>query len=116
MPFLYENPLTYSKRVVDLDDDLSGYRWTVDTPNDLDIVRQLIDVVGAEPFDWVQFLDAARANPSITQMNADIQQKQFTESDSRWHGQTKADDSSILPVTLARVRWWQTDSWRSRAC
>lgn len=84
MPYLYENPRQFRIGVVDLDFDLSGYRWTVDTVEDLAAVRQIAALVGPEPYGWRDVLNVAQAHPEIGELNRTARQKAATESDSRW--------------------------------
>lgn len=84
MPFLYEEPGRFAVEIVDLEDDLSAYRWTVDTPDDLEAVRQLAALAGPEPFDWTRVLEVAGAHPELAAINSFQRQKLVSETDSRW--------------------------------
>jgi spore coat polysaccharide biosynthesis protein SpsF len=84
MPFLYENPNRFAIRIHDLAEDLSGYRWTVDTPEDLEAARALDKLCGMEPYDWLHALDIARRNPWIGEINSSGEQKQVRVVDDRW--------------------------------
>jgi spore coat polysaccharide biosynthesis protein SpsF len=84
MPFLYESGDRFAFRVIDLAEDLSSYRWTVDTPEDLQAVNELARLAGPEPFTWREVLAVARAHPWIGQINGDRRQKDVSEVDSRW--------------------------------
>lgn len=84
MPYLYENPDLFVIRVLQLDNDLSHYRWTVDTVEDLDAVRRLDALVGPEPFGWHDVLKVAADNPRIGQINSAQRQKLVSEFDERW--------------------------------
>lgn len=84
MPYLYENPEDFRIGVVDLDVDLSSYRWTVDTPEDLVAVQRIAALVGPEPFGWKDVLEVARQHPEIGELNRSARQKVVTEHDARW--------------------------------
>lgn len=84
MPFLYENGDRFAVEILDLEEDLSGYRWTVDTPADLEAVRALQLLVGPEPFGWRAVLDAARSNPAIGRINSSTPHRAAGDTDSRW--------------------------------
>lgn len=60
-----------------LGDDAPGYRLTVDTPQDFELVRTIYEALyPANPrFTLIDVLDYLRANPAIAQINADIAQK-----------------------------------------
>lgn len=83
MPFIYENPSDFNVRVVDLPQDLSEHRWTVDTTEDLEVARRLAQAVGPEPFDWQRILAVAVADPDLESPNAGQKQKSVTEVDER---------------------------------
>ena len=84
MPYLYEIPQQFRIGLVDLDTDLSSYRWTVDTPEDLIAVRKIAELVGSEPFSWEDVLEVARAHPEIGDVNRAAKQKSVTQHDPRW--------------------------------
>lgn len=84
MPYLYENSQQFRIGLVDLDTDLSSYRWTVDTPEDLMAVRKIAELVGPEPFSWEDVLEVARSHPEIGDINRGAEQKSVTQHDPRW--------------------------------
>lgn len=83
MPFLYEAGSDYSIRVIDLPEDYSGHRWTIDTPEDLTVARAIAAALGAEPFGWRAVLAATLADSSLEEANAGQSQKHVTEIDHR---------------------------------
>jgi len=62
---------------VEHDEDLSRHRWTVDTPEDLALARAVYDrLAPRDPlFSWRDVLALLAAEPSISELNAHIQQK-----------------------------------------
>lgn len=50
--------------------DYSGLRWTVDTPEDLTLVRTIYEHFGHGDFGWRQALDAASAHAEWASINA----------------------------------------------
>ncbi|TBN55968.1 acylneuraminate cytidylyltransferase [Glaciihabitans arcticus] len=84
MPYLYESGDRFRFGVVQLDEDLSGYRWTVDTPEDLAAARAIAELVGPEPFGWRDVLEVARMHPEIARINGSLAQKDVTVVDTRW--------------------------------
>jgi spore coat polysaccharide biosynthesis protein SpsF (cytidylyltransferase family) len=64
-PFIYRRPDRFSHVVLRHDEDLSAERWTVDTPEDLDVVRTAVARLGRRTdFGWKEVqrvLDAPRA-------------------------------------------------------
>jgi spore coat polysaccharide biosynthesis protein SpsF len=84
MPYFYTNPDKFKVSVMDLDEDFSQYRWTVDTEKDLLAVRELVSLCGKEPFSWRQILEVAKKNPWIGEINQDVLHKSVSDEDSRW--------------------------------
>jgi len=86
MPFIYENPERFSVGIHELDEDLSGYRWTVDTPDDLAAVIELDRRAGSEPYSWRDVFRIAQQHPWIGELNSAARQKDVREVDARWDG------------------------------
>jgi spore coat polysaccharide biosynthesis protein SpsF len=84
MPYLYAGTRARRVDVLDIDEDLSGERWTVDTPEDLEAVRAIDDMVGPEPFGWRDVLAVVRAHPELRTINGTGTQKRLDEVDERW--------------------------------
>ena len=68
-----ERPELFVRREVVAARDDSDLRWTLDTPEDLAMLRALYAAAGDAPFE--QLLAAARANPQIVALNAHVEQK-----------------------------------------
>jgi spore coat polysaccharide biosynthesis protein SpsF len=104
MPFLYENePVVDSRtlRVIDLEIDLANrrgfkvlllnhdpdygaLRWTVDTPEDLELIRQIIPRLGSRnDFSWFNVLALFEREPDLALINAGVQHKGFRDVDQR---------------------------------
>ena len=66
-----------------LDEDLSQYRWTVDTEKDLLAVRELVSLCGKEPFSWKQILEVAKENPWIGEINQDVLHKSVSDEENK---------------------------------
>jgi spore coat polysaccharide biosynthesis protein SpsF len=81
-PFLYTNPQRYRLRTVTSPTDLSGQRWTVDTPEDYELVQRLFDAVFAHhpEFTLADLLAAMQAHPDWLAINQHIRQKPATET------------------------------------
>ena len=64
--------------------DFGDYRWTVDTPEDLEFVRQVYHRFdGRDDFTWKEVLDLVHAEPRLMEINADIQHKTLKDVDKR---------------------------------
>lgn len=76
-PFLYRRPQRYRLANVACREDLSGHRWTVDTPEDFALISHLIGALHPVLprfglWDMVAWL---KGRPAISALNAHIEQK-----------------------------------------
>jgi len=74
-PFLYRHPERFRLTGVRLPVDLSAHRWTVDTPEDYELVRRIYDVLGRDDFAWRDALAVVDAHPEWSRLNRHIEQK-----------------------------------------
>ncbi len=64
---------------------LTEHRWTVDTPEDLEVVRALHhELRNSEPYGWLDVLRVAEAAPELESANRGTPQKVIEMTDSRW--------------------------------
>lgn len=64
--------------------DFGGYRWTVDTPADLEFIRQVYGRFnGRDDFSWKEILDFVHAHPELMQINAGVRHKTLNDVDER---------------------------------
>ena len=64
--------------------DYGTLRWTVDTPEDLEFVRQVFARLGGKPdFTWQDVLAILQKEPELADINAVIRHKTMTEVDER---------------------------------
>lgn len=96
MPYLYE-PTTSNQQlpggslsttfrvlVVNHDVDYGHLRWTVDTAEDLEFVRQIYaHFPGRDNFSWLDVLELVHDHPELGQINADVQHKTLRDVDER---------------------------------
>lgn len=73
--YLLEAPYAFRVRQVCDDHDHSDLRWTVDTPEDLEVVRMIYDLMGDEPLAYPQLVERVRAQPHLIAHNAHVVQK-----------------------------------------
>jgi len=67
--------------------DYGSYRWTVDTPEDLEFMRQVYArFEGRDDFSWIEVLDLVHAEPDLMKINAGIKHKTLKEIDERVTG------------------------------
>ena len=76
-PYIYGHPERFELRNVRNPTDLSGHRWTVDTPADYELVSRLFDAVypGNPNFTLADLLATIAQHPEWTQINQHIEQK-----------------------------------------
>ena len=64
--------------------DFGDYRWTVDTPEDLDFMRQVYARFdGRDDFSWKEVLDLVHDEPDLMKINAGVQHKTLKDIDKR---------------------------------
>jgi spore coat polysaccharide biosynthesis protein SpsF len=74
-PFIYRHPERFRLTRVSSPVDLSAHRWTVDTPEDYELVRRLYDVLGRDDFSWLDALAVVDAHPEWASLNRHVEQK-----------------------------------------
>ena len=76
-PFLYRNPQRFRLRSVRLGMDLSANRWTVDTPEDFELVRRILETLHphAPDFDMNDVLALLEQHPQWRTLNQHVRQK-----------------------------------------
>lgn len=73
---LKEKPELFKTRSVEDDEDNSDLRWTVDTADDLKMVRTVYDGLGGTFASYRDTLAYVRAHPEIAKLNAGVAQKE----------------------------------------
>ena len=64
--------------------DFGDYRWTVDTPEDLEFMRQVYSHFdGRDDFTWKEVLDLVHDNPELMKINAGVKHKTLKDIDKR---------------------------------
>ena len=84
MPFFYEQPERYRILHVTHKPDFGDFRWTVDTPSDLEVVDRIYRHF--EPrqfFNWLEIIALYDQHPELKSINALIEAKDYRETDSR---------------------------------
>jgi spore coat polysaccharide biosynthesis protein SpsF len=74
-PYLYNNPDIFKVIGIYHEKDLSHIRWTVDTPEDLTLVRLLFNHIGHDKFSWNNALDTMNHHPEWHKINHAVMQK-----------------------------------------
>ena len=79
-PYLYENPKLF--KVISIDDqtDHSQYRWTLDTAEDLEMIRAVYRHFGnRDNVRWNEVLDLMENQPELALLNSHVRQKSLRE-------------------------------------
>lgn len=64
--------------------DFGDYRWTVDTPEDLEFMRQVYGRFdGRDNFTWKEVLDLVHDEPDLAKINAGVEHKTLKDIDKR---------------------------------
>jgi spore coat polysaccharide biosynthesis protein SpsF len=74
-PYIYQHPEQFALTRVDNETDLSAHRWTVDTAEDLALVRRIYDSFTDDYFSWRDVLRLVEEHPDWEDINRGIEQK-----------------------------------------
>lgn len=99
MPYLYEgvelsevnrrldygiSPRGYRIALLNHTADFGDYRWTVDTPEDLEFVRQIYNRFdGRDDFTWQEVLSLLHNEPKLIEINAGVRHNTLKDIDKR---------------------------------
>jgi len=79
-PYIYLHPELFRKLSVTSEKNLSFYRWTVDTAEDLALVRAIYEKMGGDDhFSWRDVLELFEREPCLAELNRHIRQKSLEE-------------------------------------
>ncbi len=80
MPYLYQEEGRFRTLVLHHDPDYGHLRWTVDTPEDLALMRQIYAHFGGrDDFSWLEILSLLERNPELSKINASVRPKNVRE-------------------------------------
>ncbi len=75
-PYIYGNPDDFRISFITDSQNNSGYRWTLDTPEDLAFIRAVYERMEGRPtFTWRDVLVLLKQNPELSQINGSVIQK-----------------------------------------
>jgi spore coat polysaccharide biosynthesis protein SpsF len=79
-PYIHENPGKFKLHGIENEVDCSEHRWTVDTPEDLQLLRAIYARFdGRDDFGWREILKLVEGDPSLADINRHIIQKAVHE-------------------------------------
>lgn len=83
-PFAQAEPRQFKALLLNHSEDLGALRWTVDTPQDLEVLRTtLAHFAPRLDFSWLEVLEFFRRNPQLGEINAGVHHKNVFEVDDR---------------------------------
>jgi spore coat polysaccharide biosynthesis protein SpsF len=84
MPYFYENPERFNILHILHEPDYGHLRWTVDTPEDLELLRRIVTYFpDRDDISWLDVLEIVQQHPELSEINADIQHKTHLDVDER---------------------------------
>lgn len=84
MPFFYDQPEKFRILLVNHEVDYGTLRWTLDTPEDLELLRRIFaHFDGRNDFSWLDVLALFEQEPELAQINAHVQAKHYQAVDER---------------------------------
>jgi spore coat polysaccharide biosynthesis protein SpsF len=79
-PYLYQNPELFKVISIAGEVDHSQYRWTLDTAEDLELLRAVYEHFGnRDTIRWVEVLDLMESQPELAALNSQVHQKTLRE-------------------------------------
>jgi spore coat polysaccharide biosynthesis protein SpsF len=79
-PYLYEHPKSFRLASVRGDVDYSHYRWTLDTPGDLELLRAVYSRFhNRDDFHWQDVIALMEREPELAELNSQVLQKSLRE-------------------------------------
>jgi len=79
-PWFYDGSQADPIVHVEAERDLSGHRWTVDTPADLAFIRALWPELPSDDAGYAQIAEIVEAHPELRALNADVRQRHYRET------------------------------------
>lgn len=84
MPYFYDQEGRFKILVLDSDPDYGSLRWTVDTPQDLELIRRIYARFdNRADFGWKDILALFQREPDLAEINAGVRHKLGKEVDER---------------------------------
>lgn len=83
MPFFYEHPERFRIAEFKQQPSYGHLRWTVDTPEDLELARSIASHFPDDTFSWKDILALFASRPELASINASVQHKDYRQVDDR---------------------------------
>jgi spore coat polysaccharide biosynthesis protein SpsF len=79
----YRTPYGFNVVLINHEPDYGDRRWTVDTAEDLELVRQIVSRIGIKNFNWQDIIKLLAHEPDLERLNAGVQHKTAFDVDNR---------------------------------
>jgi len=87
MPYMYDQEGRFKILLVQHEPDWGQLRLTVDTPEDLELIRYIVDHFnGSNEISLIEIVRFLESHPEVRSINVDTQHKSFTDVDERYTG------------------------------
>jgi spore coat polysaccharide biosynthesis protein SpsF len=84
MPFLYEHEKRFRILLVNHEPNYGNFRWTVDTLQDLELLRTIFSRFGGkDDFSWLEVLELFKHEPELAEINAEVLHNDYREIEKR---------------------------------
>jgi spore coat polysaccharide biosynthesis protein SpsF len=84
LPYLYEISGRFKVVQLNYSEDLGSLRWTLDTPEDLELLTRIYTHFnGRNDFSWLEVLALQREKPGLFLVNARVQHKTYLDSEKK---------------------------------
>ena len=84
MPYFYEHPQEFRVLHMRHEPDYGQYRWTVDSQEDLDLLRRVVTHFEDDRFSWLDVLALFENQPELAEMNAGVALRGAQDVDERY--------------------------------
>jgi spore coat polysaccharide biosynthesis protein SpsF len=90
LPYLYETPGRFKTVILEHPIDYGDLRWTVDTVEDLEVVREIYkNFSNQDSFSWLEVLNLYERHPELHNLNAHVTHNPFNAVDGRAIGKRR---------------------------
>lgn len=84
MPYIYGTPGRFNTISVDMSPSYAHFRWTVDTPEDLDVIRLIYQAFNnRDDFSLLELISLYEKNPEWHALSATVKHKSYLDIDKR---------------------------------
>ncbi len=90
LPYLYDQPNRFKILLMQHEPDYGNKRWTVDTPEDLELLNQIFNQFSPRiDFSWLEVIKVIDQIPDLEKINRVISAKNVVDVDDRFENQKR---------------------------